>query len=561
VVEYAAALGQGRSPVANWNRQEISMRRASEGLASWGLAASSLLLAGLTTAVLATPAAAQTAPSPAPGLGDLLPNLLQPLAPIVSQPNPLLPAVGGGSSGSQPGTGSHQGGAGAASANSDTIPANIEAKCGPTPAPLVFNRTPPRNSQDLENAAAKIVGPGGNIAAEMLKIAAPFPIAGSFHYRDDWGDARVTPCPHLHQGNDIFAPAGTPAIAPENGVLVRFASEAVGGNAYYFAGDDGYKFYGAHLASFNTAISVGQHVGAGTILGYVGSTGDAAGGASHLHFQLYAPGAGWGTPEDPKAWLDAALTTAIRNAGGVVTDGSNAVGTNAASQTLDVGSLMSSVLNDGGHIISQPTVPVVLLVVLVLGVLLGTQSRTFKVAADLRRSRNTAALPSFVVGSMGAASATEDRSRRRRHRRGRSLAGNGDAQDPGHVPPWAVAPEAPKPAKSTPSRIARARRSMGGRLERLPTTMNRALAPRPANGSKDPRNANGSKDPRNANGSKDPRNAGDTMRFSSSFSPGRATSTSVMERAGKSSGPAKTSGSGSPAGGSNRSGSRFSKSP
>lgn len=516
------------------------MRRASNGLAVWGLAASSLLLAGLTTAVFATPAAAQTAPSPAPGLGDLLPNLLTPLAPIVSQPNPLVPSQGGGSSGSHAGGGSQGSGAGGASANSASIPANIEAKCGPTPAPLVFNRTPPRNSQDLENAAARIAGPGGNVAAEMLKIAAPFPIAGSFHYHDDWGNARVTPCPHLHMGNDIFAPAGTPAIAPENGVLVRFASEAVGGNAYYFEGDDGYYFYGAHLATFNTALHAGERVTAGTILGYVGNTGDAAGGPSHLHFQLYAPGAGWGTPEDPKAWLDAALNTAIRNAGGVITDGSGAVGANAASQSpLDVGSLMSSVLNDGGHIISQPTVPVALLVLLVLGILLGTQTRTFKVAADLRRSRNTAALPSFVVGSAVVGAAAAEEHSRRRRRRARQRGGSEDVEASGHVPPWAVAPEPSQSAKSTASLIARTRQSLGGKLEQLPATMNRALAPRPADGSKDARNA------------------GETTRFHSSFNPGRATSTAVMEREPKASGAAKTPRAGGP----NRSGSRFSKSP
>ena len=39
------------------------------------------------------------------------------------------------------------------------------------------------------------------------------------NFTDDWGNPRLTPCPHWHQGTDIFANFGTPAIATESGVV------------------------------------------------------------------------------------------------------------------------------------------------------------------------------------------------------------------------------------------------------------------------------------------------------------------------------------------------------
>jgi murein DD-endopeptidase MepM/ murein hydrolase activator NlpD len=512
------------------------MRLASKTRVPWGVAAASLVLAGTMTLVAAAPASAQTAPSPNP-LSNLLPNLLGPLAPLVSPAAPAqAPASSsGGSSAAKPATSGGSSTSGSSAALNAAIPSNVEDKCGPAPVPLVFNRTPGRTTQQLIAEAQNDAPAGTTVQQELVDIAAPFPVAGSAHYQDDWGAWRTTPCPHLHQGNDIFAPAGTPAVAPENGVLVREDYEAVGGNSYYFAGDDGYSFYGAHLASFAPGLHGGEHVTAGTVLGYVGNTGDAAGGPTHLHFELFAPGKAWGTPEDPKFWLDAALNTAITKAGGVVNTAPDSVAAQAApgQAQINAGSLMSSVVLAGGHIISQPTVPVVFLVLVLLAVLVVSQTRTFKVAGELRRSRSEAAVPTFLVGgTAGLVAASEEATPRRRGRR-RGVEEE-PAVDTGPLPPWAamgqtVAP--PPPKQSLKERASE-------RMNRLTTTLDAKASSRASGPGRD-----------EAGSGTSPRGGG------------RGAATSVMERERDKSPRASWTPPGSSSANGKRGGSPFSRKP
>jgi len=341
----------------------------------------------------------------------------------------------------------------------------------------VFARTAPRTTQPLLDAAAKVTPPGGSVQATMLRVAAPFPVAGSAAYRDDWGDPRSTPCPHLHQGNDIFASFGTPFVAPEAGVVARSGFESVGGNSVYFMGDDGYGIYGAHLQSFAPGLRIGAHVDAGTLLGFVGNTGDAASGSPHLHFQLYPPGNAWGAPVDPKSWLDSMLNTAIAHAGGVVPVEGLEAPLPQAAPGVNVGSLMNSVLLAGGHIISQPTVPVVLFVLLVLGALLIAQTRTFKVAAELRRSRSRAAVPTFLVGGTSGLVRQTRPSRRERRKAGEAAAALADDR-----PVWARSlPAVPaEPAEKKPGWARRMLRALGDAWGRLPERLSRVSSRAPA---------------------------------------------------------------------------------
>ncbi|HDP69893.1 MAG TPA: hypothetical protein ENN38_03670 [Actinobacteria bacterium] len=111
-----------------------------------------------------------------------------------------------------------------------------------------------------------------------------FPVARPYAYSDSWLAPRKG---HRHQGCDIFATRGTPCYACVSGI-VKTSGSRNGGMTIYLHGDTGDNFYYMHLNGF--AVS-GGHVEAGQIIGSVGDTGNARGGACHLHFEVH-PGGG-----------------------------------------------------------------------------------------------------------------------------------------------------------------------------------------------------------------------------------------------------------------------------
>ncbi len=110
-----------------------------------------------------------------------------------------------------------------------------------------------------------------------------FPVQGPCSFSNDWHAPRTG---HLHQGNDIFAAMGTPCVACVSGTV----HQGEGKNAGLYVrlvGDDGNVYYYMHLQRFGAT----GHVAAGTVIGYVGDTGNAKGGPPHLHFEIH-PGGG-----------------------------------------------------------------------------------------------------------------------------------------------------------------------------------------------------------------------------------------------------------------------------
>lgn len=121
------------------------------------------------------------------------------------------------------------------------------------------------------------------------RMYAPFPVAGAAYYSHDFGFPRYTPVEHQHEGTDIFAEAGTPVIATGAGLVVGFGDQAVGGLSVWIAGDDGSGFYYTHLSAFPPGLQAGARVEAGSVVGFVGNTGNAAGTSPHLHFEIHPP--------------------------------------------------------------------------------------------------------------------------------------------------------------------------------------------------------------------------------------------------------------------------------
>lgn len=89
-----------------------------------------------------------------------------------------------------------------------------------------------------------------------------------------------------HEGVDIFAPKGTPAIASANGVITSVGSNSLGGNVAFLTDNDrDIRIYYAHLDRWN--VSNGQRVSVGDTIGFIGNTGNARTTGPHLHFGIY----------------------------------------------------------------------------------------------------------------------------------------------------------------------------------------------------------------------------------------------------------------------------------
>jgi peptidoglycan LD-endopeptidase LytH len=130
---------------------------------------------------------------------------------------------------------------------------------------------------------------GGGTSGPPPAADGPFywcPVDPPRSYVDDFGAPRVG---HTHQGNDIFAPAGTPIRAPFAGRAEEGYDGLGGIVVHVYASVNADYVYNAHL--IRHAGVDGQQVQPGDIIGFVGNTGNAAGTPSHDHFE-YHPGGG-----------------------------------------------------------------------------------------------------------------------------------------------------------------------------------------------------------------------------------------------------------------------------
>jgi murein DD-endopeptidase MepM/ murein hydrolase activator NlpD len=109
-------------------------------------------------------------------------------------------------------------------------------------------------------------------------------IANTWHAPRDGG--------RLHEGQDIFAPRGTPVISATEGYVVNIGENSLGGQAVSVIGAGGRVYYYAHLDAYAPHLAEGDYVTTQTPLGYVGTTGNASGTPPHLHFGVYEPARG-----------------------------------------------------------------------------------------------------------------------------------------------------------------------------------------------------------------------------------------------------------------------------
>lgn len=109
---------------------------------------------------------------------------------------------------------------------------------------------------------------------------------------------------HRHEAIDIAAPRGTRVLAADDGTLVKLFNSVPGGlTIYQFDPDERFAYYYAHLDRYADGMHEGKRLRRGDVIGYVGTSGNAAADAPHLHFAVFRLGRDkrwWqGEPVDP----------------------------------------------------------------------------------------------------------------------------------------------------------------------------------------------------------------------------------------------------------------------
>jgi murein DD-endopeptidase MepM/ murein hydrolase activator NlpD len=154
-------------------------------------------------------------------------------------------------------------------------------------------------SQEAEVQAAQRNEAIGQLAqqaereAHQIKLNAwGLPVEpGAYHLTAGFGDCSGL-WSHCHTGLDFAAPTGTPIHAIANGTVTSAGYEGAYGNQTIVTLDDGTEIWYCHQNEF--AVSVGDRVTIGQVIGYVGSTGNTTG--PHVHVEVRPGG---GDPVDP----------------------------------------------------------------------------------------------------------------------------------------------------------------------------------------------------------------------------------------------------------------------
>lgn len=133
-------------------------------------------------------------------------------------------------------------------------------------------------------AAARGGGGAGVSSAATPGFRCPFP--GS-SFTNSWGAPRSGG--RAHKGTDMMGPYGAPVYAAASGIAYT-GNSGLGGRTVWVVADYGVAFYYAHLSDYN--VSSGSRVSIGDVVGFNGDSGNAAGGAPHLHFEIHPGGRG-----------------------------------------------------------------------------------------------------------------------------------------------------------------------------------------------------------------------------------------------------------------------------
>ena len=138
--------------------------------------------------------------------------------------------------------------------------------------------------QNQQNQSGGSSGSGSNNDSSVLNtgsLSFSWPLAG-------YGYESITQYygNNGHRGLDIGIPYGTPIYASESGQVISAEYHWSWGNNVLIWHNDTYSTRYAHCSSL--AVSAGEYVQKGQVIGYAGSTGNSTG--NHLHFEVWQNG-------------------------------------------------------------------------------------------------------------------------------------------------------------------------------------------------------------------------------------------------------------------------------
>jgi murein DD-endopeptidase MepM/ murein hydrolase activator NlpD len=134
------------------------------------------------------------------------------------------------------------------------------------------------------------VRPPPDVTPRLTAGGYVFPVYGPCSFGDTFGAPRPWIASGWHHGEDIFAQLGTPLLAVADGTVFSVGWNDLGGYRLWLRDRDGNEFYYAHLSAFSSFAVNGQQVKAGTVLGFMGNSGDAETTPYHLHFEIHPVG-------------------------------------------------------------------------------------------------------------------------------------------------------------------------------------------------------------------------------------------------------------------------------
>jgi murein DD-endopeptidase MepM/ murein hydrolase activator NlpD len=135
--------------------------------------------------------------------------------------------------------------------------------------------------QKSEKSASRPGAAGGAPPATTPGFICP--VLGGASFIDSWGFPRSGG--RRHKGVDMFAARGTPVVAVVDG-RIKFSSNSLGGRSTHLYSDNGTVYYYTHLDGHPSNISSGQRVAKGTVVGFVGNSGNARYTSPHNHFEI-----------------------------------------------------------------------------------------------------------------------------------------------------------------------------------------------------------------------------------------------------------------------------------